>query len=690
MLLKSPEFVITFPRSRKTLWRLAPATGRPALTFAPPQIEIDGKLVVLRPPKLTGTEPRTLNNGVIETVFSGLIPGRAGLVLELVLQYLPGNPVVRFRYRLRSDRTRRLTCATGKEVLEYTALSLRDFPQRREVRFSEFDESVHSFRLSELDVTERQVAACHTVMGPLLALAGHGHAAMLAYEHGSQVPDAFVQFHFEPDPRVVLQAAKGNYHHGQELGAAPWSTIWLQAAVMPGSIDDLATAYRRFVLAGLSQNLASRRPYIFYNTWCWQERNKWWHGRNYLDSMNPERIMAEIDVAHRMGIEVFVLDTGWYSKTGDWDVNRKFFPDGLKRVKEALDRRGMKMGLWFSPTQAAVSSRLMQRFPDCHMTWDGKPYGPREVWETEASYRMCLVSPYWEAFADELIRLTREVGVSYFKWDAIGQYGCNDPGHHHGTAANAPRERADRYAFELGRYMIKVVNKLCAACPEAIVDFDITENGRFVGLGFLAAGKYFLVNNGPYFGSFDHPRESPVGESWSNVLVYPGPARARICRTPLDFDKWLPSVLFLTHYLPDDPASSQTINLASLILGQNGIWGDLLTVSPEGVKRFHEVLGRYRQVRDDITAAAPVRTGIVGGSPEIHEKINPATGRGVVCIFAGAQGHYRYVTAHRAASHTWQSGGVTIAPMTDGRSELVIDFSQVKAAIVFFGVSGTL
>ena len=39
-------------------------------------------------------------------------------------------------------------------------------------------------------------------------------------------------------------------------------------------------------------------------------------------------MLAEIDVAQRMGIEVFVIDTGWYARTGDWQVSLERFPDG--------------------------------------------------------------------------------------------------------------------------------------------------------------------------------------------------------------------------------------------------------------------------------------------------------------------------------------------------------------------------
>jgi alpha-galactosidase len=172
----------------------------------------------------------------------------------------------------------------------------------------------------------------------------------------------------------------------------------------------------------------------------------------------------------------------------------------------------------------------------------------------------------------------------------------------------------------------------------------------------------------------------------SNVYVFPGPARARLCRTPLDYDKWLPSTLFLTHYLPDDPRSSQMINLASLILGQNGIWGDLLNVSDAGVALFGEILRRYKQVRADITVADPVRRGIIGGSPEVHEKINPVTGRGAVAIFAAVAGRYSYVTDRAVAAPYWAGDGVAVTIEPDGRARLDVDLAEPGAALVFFGV----
>ena len=152
--------------------------------------------------------------------------------------------------------------------------------------------------------------------------------------------------------------------------------------------------------------------------------------------------------------------------------------------------------------------------------------------------------------------------------------------------------------------------------------------GKSVGLGFLSSGKYFLINNGPYFFNYDIPFDRENGQ-W-NIFFYPGPARTWICRTPLTFDKWIPTSLFLTHYLPDDPYENQSIAVGSLILGQNGIWGDLPKISKDGIGFFNKTLGMCKQVRDDMTETAMIRDGEFGGSPEVYEKINPKTGRGAI------------------------------------------------------------
>ena len=667
------------------LWSYTLKSSGQVFTVTSPIFEVDGDLVSAPLKELRSVgDPQILSNGCTEYRFRGTLAQDESLALELVFRLPLNNPVVRFSYILKSNTTHRLTKTQGKDELQYLGLSLASFPQVNEVRFSDFVELYHSYCLAEQPLTDAYFAAGTKVMGPLLSARNEQSALVVAYEHGSQTPDAFVQFHLDPDRSIALRANKGNYFHGQLIDADhSYQTIWLQLAAVEGTEQTLAEQYRTFVLQHQSLQAESRKPYIFYNTWNYQERNKWWKGKVYLEAMHEERMLAEIDAAHKMGIDVFVIDTGWYGKTGDWQVNTEHFSPHLRKIKERLDGYGMKLGLWFDPTAAAVTSSPGQKYISCSKSWHGKVVPPHPIWETEESHTMCLVSDYSDCFANELIRLAREVGVTYFKWDAIGQYGCDDPHHWHGTADNSEQERADCYAFQMIREMTRIVEKVCAAVPEAIIDFDVTENQRAVGLAFLSAGKYFWINNGPYYANYNIPFDDTKG--CNSLFFYPGPARNWIARTPLTYDKWLPSVLFLTHYLPDDPETYQTDSIASLILGQNGIWGDLPAISEEGKAHFNDLLTRYKVVRDDITQSTPVRSGFVGSSPEIYEKVFSQTRRGAVSIFSTTAGSYTYITSKPVDKRVWHSDGVEVRYNEKGQAIIQATFAEGGAKIIFFG-----
>jgi alpha-galactosidase len=681
--IQNSQVKISLSCGQGCLWEYGATQQGPAYHFSPPTFSVDGKQIsaAVRHFSPVGTATH-LDNGATEYLFAGTLVQDPHLQLRVQFQVNDITPVIRFRYLLQADQPRALS---GMNKLIYLQTSLKQLPQAEEVTLSNFAQLIHSYTLYEQPIGDRYFQDSGDFMGPIIAASDGHRSLLLAYEHGSQVPDAFLRYELAPDRSVRLTAVKGNYVSGQRLdGEHPFQTIWMETAATQGGIDQLASTYRQFVLKSMTQNPATRKPYIFYNTWNFQERNKWWNGRPYLESMNEDRILKEIDVAHRVGVDVFVLDTGWYEKTGDWTVSSKRFPDGLRSVKQKLDGYGMKLGLWFGPTTAAASSRVVREHPEWRRSWNGQVAEPQEVWETEKSYKMCMVSGYADVFADELIRLAKEVGVTYFKWDAIAQYGCNDPHHNHGDESNTAQERSDSYGFQLVQYMSRVADKVAAAVPGAIVDFDVTEGGRAMGLAFLSSGKYFLINNGPYYQNYDIPID--LEHTNSNLFFHQGPARTWIARSPLTFDKWIPSTLFLTHYFPDDPQQWQEVDVASLILGQNGIWGDLLHVSDSGIAFIGSTLAKYKQVRDDITESDPVISGVVSASPEIHEKISAATGRGAVVIFASERGTYQYITSHRVAGEHWTSDGVTVTQDTAGRARIEATFEKPGAKILFFGV----
>ena len=651
--------------------RYVPAGGEPVvLTW--PAFELDGQTTGA-PEGMAKAGEEALSPRITALTARGKLACGASLTLEARVS--PHTPIFRFRYVLSSDAPAALTKKAGENLSYFVAKApAGGAGERTEVRLSGYDSLTHGYSLSELQAFLYE----EEVMGPIVTEQRGGQCALYAYEHGSMYPDKFVAFVRE-GADLRLKALRGNYYAGEEIGGGrAYDTIWLQLGAVAGTRDDMARAYRDFVLSDLSLNTESRKPYIFYNTWCYQERNRFRAPTTYLASMKQQRMLDEIEVAHRMGVDVFVIDTGWYQKTGDWETNRAFFPDGMEAIHAKLEAYGMKLGLWFNPIVAAKTSRLLQAHRGMMASTHGREPKSFPIWETEESYRMCLVSDYWEAFADELIRLADTVGVRYFKWDAIDMYGCDCAGHDHGGEGNAPDERHDCFAFNVVRYMSKVIDKLCRAHPDAIVDFDVTEAGRCFGLAFLSSGKYFFTNNGPYYENYDIPCPE---DKWNNIFVYPGPARTWVCRQSLGYDRWIPSVLMMTHYLPDDPASSQLINLASLILGQNGFWGDLPAISDEGVSLIRRVLDVYKRVRDDITRACPFVVGKPGEIFEAHEKLDG--GRGAVALFGNRSGEIRY-RLHGAAAQKATVFGPAEVTREGGDTWITVNFPEPGAAIVFF------
>ena len=635
----------------------------------------------------------TLPRGGREWTLRYLAAGSPALELRVAVRAFPASPVLRFRYRLSASDTTRLTKRSNRDQIRYFTCHSEGLAPAAftEVQLSHFDPVAHSYLPSTEDREAGEVQAGLEVVGPIVLQHTKAMTTMLAYEHGADHPDGFFLFRTAPgdDHPLALDACKGNYYDGQVLGPeTAWESVWFELGLAPMPADAFLHAYRAFILDEIAENIESRRPYLFYNTWNYQERNHYFNKRPYLDSMHFDRVTAEIDVAHRLGIDVFVIDTGWYVKTGDWLVNTGRFPDGLRAVKRKLDAYGMRLGLWFNPTVAAQTSDLYRCLPHCQMMHDGQLREVGRVWETEESVSMCLASDYTDAYIETMVRLHDELGVDYFKWDAISQYGCDSPDHHHGTAANSQDERADCYAYQMGRQMIRIVEEVTKRCPDVIVDFDITEGGRFVGLGFLSVGKYFLINNGPYFRDFDIPCTVAIEPDTINVFFYPGPARPRVCRQGIKYDTVIPSILFLTHYLPDAPALSQRNSLAALMLGGNGIWGDLLSLSEADVALLHEHLVDYKRVAEAVTRAYPRQRGFIGASPEVYEKLDPVTASGIIVFFTVTPGTVVHLTQPLDLQRLEGVKGAREWERTpDGRLRVVIDLERDDARVVY--VNGT-
>ena len=79
-----------------------------------------------------------------------------------------------------------------------------------------------------------------------------------------------------------------------------------------------------------------------------------------------------IDSAAEFGAEVFFIDASWYapphdewwSTVGDWEVDRKRFPEGLKPFRDRAHQKGMLFGLWMDAERIGHKSHIVQEHPD--------------------------------------------------------------------------------------------------------------------------------------------------------------------------------------------------------------------------------------------------------------------------------------------------------------------------------------
>jgi alpha-galactosidase len=616
-----------------------------SIALTPPCVEVDG---VLREGKALGPPGEDPGTGAVLLRYA--LTDQAAAETELRLY--PG--FARLRYKLAGNGGR-LTKPAGRDRFSYTGFAIPQGSGITEVQINQYAAVQHAYLPQILPRPEAAWLEELSFAGPIFLAEwdaarspGQKRSLLCAYEHGGEYTDDFLGFKIQRQGEVYavsLECGDGTYCGGTFFSdEAPYITPFFHIGLCGGDAAEMLKQYRSFLLRHQSSAQASREPYIFYNTWNNQERNRAFRGRKYLQDMNTGRMLQEIDLARRIGADVFVIDTGWYQNTGGWEADRSRFPDDLREIRSRLEGYGMKLGLWFNPSAAALSSWISREHPEYRKQLEGKDVNIGPVWETEESYGMCLVSDYADWFIEKLVSIGERCGVRYFKWDAVDMGGCTAPHHHHGGPDASPEEREKNFRFRCGMALTRIASEVCRRLPGAIVDLDVTEGRRYVGLGFLGAGKFFHMNNGPYYHDFDIPKaRETYRENW-NVFFYPGSARNQVCRQSLAYDGIIPSVLFLTHFLPDGPSWARQNALASLCLGGNGIWGDLHSLSEEEIQEIASVIGEYKKTAHDVTEAYPRVSGFIGASPEIHEKINPKTGGGLIAFFTREPVETVYVT----------------------------------------------
>ena len=143
-----------------------------------------------------------------------------------------------------------------------------------------------------------------------------------------------------------------------------------------------------------------------------------WEG-NYF-SHDIAALKAQADAAAALGIERFVLDDGWFGirdddtgGLGDWHIDTRKYPDGLKPLIDHVKAQGMEFGLWVEPEMVNENSDLYRAHPDWVLTTVGRPLvtGRNQLVLDMTRSEVLEHLFFW------LDGLLRSHDIAYLKWD---------------------------------------------------------------------------------------------------------------------------------------------------------------------------------------------------------------------------------------------------------------------------------
>ena len=206
------------------------------------------------------------------------------------------------------------------------------------------------------------------------------------------------------------------------MGLNPYSFNW---DLRPGASFQTPEVAMVYSDAGL--NLMSQRYHAIYRTrlcrgkYALAERpmlvNNW--EATYF-GFNEEKIVEIARAGKELGLELFVLDDGWFGKRdtdncslGDWVVDKNKLPNGLDHLARRINDMGMKFGLWFEPEMVSPDSDLYRAHPDWCIHVPDRP-------RTQARQQLILDlsrADVCDYIIEAVSSVLRSAPISYVKWD---------------------------------------------------------------------------------------------------------------------------------------------------------------------------------------------------------------------------------------------------------------------------------
>ena len=176
--------------------------------------------------------------------------------------------------------------------------------------------------------------------------------------------------------------------------------------------------YRNHLIRGEYRD--KKRP-ILINNW----------EATYFD-FNTEKLLGIARQASKLGIEMLVMDDGWFghrnddnTSLGDWQVNENKINGGLKYLVDEVNKLGMKFGIWFEPEMISPDSDLYRAHPDWAIAIPGRTGSlARNQYVLDLTRREVIDHVY-----EMVAAVLHSANIEYVKWDMnrqlsdVGSYG---------------------------------------------------------------------------------------------------------------------------------------------------------------------------------------------------------------------------------------------------------------------------
>lgn len=192
-------------------------------------------------------------------------------------------------------------------------------------------------------------------------------------------------------------------------------------------------------------------------------------------NFNEEKILQIARRAKELGVEMLVLDDGWFGKRntdncslGDWVVNPEKLPGGLNGLSDRLHDLGLKFGLWFEPEMISPDSDLYRAHPDWCLHLDGRA-------RVEMRNQLILDLSRKEVqdyIIESVSAVLESARIEYVKWDM--NRNMTEP---FSGAQTPERQKETQHRYMLGLY--RVLEEITARFPEILFESCSGGGGRF-------------------------------------------------------------------------------------------------------------------------------------------------------------------------------------------------------------------